>query len=170
MDTRSTSPVLMLPNPLQEYILDTDASQTGPIAYASRAFKGPEKNWPPRDIEAFAIIWAIQYFRHYLLGKHFTVRTDHNSLKWLMNCDKGRVGRWNTLLADYEFTIIHRPGSKMQHVDYISRYTVSDVLTEELLEHLNHDHNALEINHGISRWRSTPIHDLDPRTQGTSTT
>jgi hypothetical protein len=35
-------------------------------------------------------------FRHYLLGRHFTVRTDHNSLTWLMNFKEpqGQLARW----------------------------------------------------------------------------
>eukprot|EP01053_Blabericola_migrator_P005245 Blabericola_migrator_1__5244@NODE_2699_length_2446_cov_19_828079_g1687_i0_p1_GENE_NODE_2699_length_2446_cov_19_828079_g1687_i0NODE_2699_length_2446_cov_19_828079_g1687_i0_p1_ORF_typecomplete_len551_score39_10RT_RNaseH_2/PF17919_1/1_2e32RT_RNaseH_2/PF17919_1/6_9e03RT_RNaseH/PF17917_1/8_5e32rve/PF00665_26/2_6e02rve/PF00665_26/1_8e22Integrase_H2C2/PF17921_1/2_4e17Integrase_H2C2/PF17921_1/1_3e04zfH2C2/PF09337_10/2_7e08DDE_2/PF02914_15/0_0043_NODE_2699_length_2446_cov_19_828079_g1687_i03421994 len=147
-------PVLRLPDPDKEYILDTDASSIAvgavlqqrdaegnlyPIAYASRAFKGAETNWPPRDIEAFAIIWAVRHFSHYLLGRHFTIRTDHNSLRWLLESDKGRPGRWNSLLADYDCKIVYHPGKSMEHVDYISRHTMVDTLTKEILSELNYD-------------------------------
>eukprot|EP01053_Blabericola_migrator_P006869 Blabericola_migrator_1__6868@NODE_3479_length_1736_cov_25_826842_g2164_i0_p3_GENE_NODE_3479_length_1736_cov_25_826842_g2164_i0NODE_3479_length_1736_cov_25_826842_g2164_i0_p3_ORF_typecomplete_len148_score19_32RT_RNaseH/PF17917_1/5_2e29RT_RNaseH_2/PF17919_1/2_2e24_NODE_3479_length_1736_cov_25_826842_g2164_i06691112 len=111
----------MLPDPTKEYILDTDASKVGigailqqkdkdgnlhPVAYASRAFKDGERNWPPRDMEAFAVVWAVLHFSHYLLGTHFTIRTDHQSL---------------------------------------SRHTITDHLTDELLEKLNYEDKDLEI-------------------------
>eukprot|EP01053_Blabericola_migrator_P002779 Blabericola_migrator_1__2778@NODE_1795_length_3783_cov_34_944295_g1030_i1_p1_GENE_NODE_1795_length_3783_cov_34_944295_g1030_i1NODE_1795_length_3783_cov_34_944295_g1030_i1_p1_ORF_typecomplete_len689_score62_31RT_RNaseH_2/PF17919_1/1_1e31RT_RNaseH/PF17917_1/2_9e31RVT_1/PF00078_27/5_5e20RVT_1/PF00078_27/6e03RVP_2/PF08284_11/2e11gagasp_proteas/PF13975_6/1_5e10Integrase_H2C2/PF17921_1/2_9e10RVP/PF00077_20/2_6e09Peptidase_A2B/PF12384_8/1_3e07Asp_protease/PF09668_10/4_6e07Asp_protease_2/PF13650_6/1_8e0 len=147
-------PVLNLPHPDRPYVLDTDASSIGvgailqqedeqgnlrPIAYASRAFRGPEKNWAPRDLEAFAIVWAVKHFSHYLIGSRFTIRTDHHSLKWLFESDRGRPGRWNALLADYDCRIVYRPGTQMEHVDYISRHAISDDLTTEILEQLDYD-------------------------------
>lgn len=146
------APVLRLPDLNKDFILDTDASSVAcgailqqhdedgelhPVAYASRMFTGRERNWPPRELEAFAIVWACDHFRHLLLGSPFTIRTDHESLKWVMNAQKGKIARWATLLSEFEATIIHRPGAQMAHVDHLSRTVINDDLEKELAERLS---------------------------------
>lgn len=99
---------LHLPKEDEPFILDTDASteciaavlQQGAarttrnvIAYASRTLTEAEKIWPIRELEAYAIVWGILYFNEYLQGKRFTVRTDHESLRWLWKTDKRRIAR-----------------------------------------------------------------------------
>ena len=64
------------------------------ITYASRCLTMLEQLWPIRELEAFAIVWAILHFSEYLRGQAcFTVRTDHESLKWLWGTDNKRVAR-----------------------------------------------------------------------------
>ena len=53
------------------------------VACVSRHLKPAEKNYSPMEIEALAIIYALQKFRHYLLGRHFKIITDHSALKVL---------------------------------------------------------------------------------------
>eukprot|EP01050_Picozoa_sp_SAG11_P014064 SAG11_NODE_1696_length_4435_cov_3.645295_6_plen_119_part_00 len=55
------------------------------IAYVSRAFINAERNYSVQEKECHGIVFAIQKFRHYVLGNNFTVRimTDHNSLQYL---------------------------------------------------------------------------------------
>jgi hypothetical protein len=42
------------------------------------------------------MVYALQKFRQYLLGKHFNIFTDHLSLKYLVNKPVlgGRICRW----------------------------------------------------------------------------
>lgn len=56
---------------------------------------------------------------------HFTVFTDCNSVRAtaLKKDLNPLVARWWIKLQDYDFTIEYRPGSKMSHVDYLSRHS-----------------------------------------------
>ena len=62
-----------------------------------------------------ALVWAVGQFRPYLLGRPFTVRTDHSAVQWLYSFkeSEGQVARWLESLAEYEFTVQHRPGKRL---------------------------------------------------------
>ena len=68
---------------------------------------------------------AIELFRYYLMGRHFTVVTDHASLTCLRNFrePKGMVARWIARLQPFDFAIVHRPGKHHSHADGLSRRT-----------------------------------------------
>ena len=61
----------------------------------------------------------MKYFRHYLYGKKFTIRTDHGLLRWLMNTKnpEGQVARWLEALSSFDMNIIHRPGRVHKNAD-----------------------------------------------------
>ena len=75
------------------FTLETDASAVGigtvleqdghHVAYVSRALKKAEKNYSVIQQECLAIVFATKQFRHYLLGRPFTILTDHAPLQWL---------------------------------------------------------------------------------------
>ena len=69
------------------------------------------------------MIRATHRFRHLLLGVEFLVVTDHQALKWLWSlCDpSGRLARWVLHLSQYDFSIEHRRGQDIPHVDALSR-------------------------------------------------
>jgi hypothetical protein len=56
-----------------------------PIAFASTKLSDSEKNYNTTEREVLAMVYALQKFRHYLLGKHFKMFTDHSTLKYLDN-------------------------------------------------------------------------------------
>ena len=66
------------------------------IGYASRSLTKPERRYSTTRKELLDIVAFIQHFRHYLYGKSFIIRTDHNSLKWLKSLKEpqGQVARW----------------------------------------------------------------------------
>ena len=66
---------------------------------------------------------VTRQFRHYLLGRLFTVRTDHRSLTWLVNIrhPEGQIARWLEELSQYNMKIEHRPGKKHVNADVLSR-------------------------------------------------
>ncbi|XP_053667579.1 uncharacterized protein LOC128717928 [Anopheles marshallii] len=45
-----------------------------------------------------------------------------------------RVSRWALILEEYEYTIVHRPGTAMRHVDALSRAPVMVVTSDPLIE------------------------------------
>ena len=93
------------------------------ILYLSRATGKDEEIWDPRKLEALAVVWAFEELRSYLIGKPFTLITDHANLKWIMHTKhtKGKLARWAIKLSEYDFDIIHKPGHAMTNVDALSR-------------------------------------------------
>ena len=124
-------------NEAGQFFLDVDASGVGiggvlaqeqegrerVIAYASRAMNKAEKNYCITEKELLAVVYFIQYFRQYLLGRKFIVRTDHQALVWLFKLKEpsGKIARWIEILAPYDFIIEYRPGTKQGHCDALSR-------------------------------------------------
>eukprot|EP00741_Cyanophora_paradoxa_P015154 tig00020849_g14625.t1 len=131
--------ILRFPDFSKPFILQTDAStyaigailsQTDkdgverPLAFISRTLLPAEMNYSATELECLAVVWAIKYWRHYLLGgPQFLVRTDHHALQWLKSLDPttGRLGRWSLLLQAYDFDIVYRPGKQNGGPDACSR-------------------------------------------------
>jgi hypothetical protein len=65
-------------------IQNHDGTINKPIYYVSRFMIGFENNYSSTNKEAFAMIYAIQKFRHYLLGNTFTFLVDHQTLIYLV--------------------------------------------------------------------------------------
>jgi hypothetical protein len=51
------------------------------IAFASRKLLYSKQNYNTILREGLAMVYALQKYRHYLLGKHFKMFTDHSALK-----------------------------------------------------------------------------------------
>ena len=99
------------------------------IHYASRALTKPEKAYSVWQIEALACIWSVQLFRMYLAGSKFKLFTDSTAARAMLQADSskegGRLMRWGLGLMEFDFTIIHRKGSKNGNADMLSRNTLS---------------------------------------------
>lgn len=122
--------------PGQPYVVYTDASEVGigailmqsqngvevPIEYGSKKLTETETRWDTRERELFAIKWAIEHWRDYLALSHFTVKTDHNNLRYLITAEKGKVFRWAIYLAQFDFDIQFIKGTQNNVADYLSRY------------------------------------------------
>ena len=92
------------------------------IAYASRTLNKSERNYCVTDKELLGIRYFLEYFRHYLLGRDFVFRSDHEALKFLfsLKCPKGRVARWLEILSEYSFSVEYRKGSSHGNADSLS--------------------------------------------------
>ena len=69
------------------------------------------------------MVYALQKFRHYLLGSHFKMFTDHSALKYLVNKPMlgGRICRWLILFQEYDFEIIVKPERLNLGPNHLSR-------------------------------------------------
>jgi hypothetical protein len=90
----TSPPVLRLPDFTKPFVIECDASGSGlgavlmqdahPIAFLSKALKGRALLLSTYDKELLSLVTAVQKWRPYLLGHPFIVRTDHKSLKFLL--------------------------------------------------------------------------------------
>ena len=100
------------------------------VAYASRFLNSLEENYSVNELEFLGEVWAIEHFKYYLYGKHFTVITDHQALIGALNTSErsktsqSRLTRWIDRLIPFHFDIKHLAGNKMGLIDYISRNPV----------------------------------------------
>ena len=131
------APILAYPSSEEDFILDTDASATGigavlsqvqdgverPIAYASRGLSKSERNYSVTKRELLAVVFYCKYFRHYLIGRKFKLRTDHAALRWLQTFKDatGMWARWQNTLAEFNKEIVHRAGRSHGNADGLSR-------------------------------------------------
>jgi hypothetical protein len=89
----TTTPVLAQRDNTKSFDVYCDATGTGlgcvlmqdnqVIAYASRALRPHEQNYPTHDLELAAVVHALKIWRHYLMGAHCNIYTDHKSLKYI---------------------------------------------------------------------------------------
>ncbi|GBM80129.1 Retrovirus-related Pol polyprotein from transposon 297 [Araneus ventricosus] len=93
------------------------------IAYFSKSLGKPERNYCVTRKELLAIVKSIEHFHHYLYGQKFLLRTDHASLRWLLNFKEpeGQIARWIQRLQEYDFEIQHRKGTSHGNADALSR-------------------------------------------------
>ena len=66
------------------------------IAYGSRLLAKGEQNYSSNKGEMLAVVHFLEYWDHYLLGRKFLLRTDHQALQWIrtMDAPEGMITRW----------------------------------------------------------------------------
>lgn len=132
-----SAPVLSCPDFDLPFCVQTDASGYGigavlsqkhpdgekVVCYLSRSLNKCERKYSTTERECLAVVWAIEKLRPYLEGAHFSVITDHWSLKWLSSLKEpnGRLARWSVKLQQYSFDVIHRKGAEHHAPDMLSR-------------------------------------------------
>jgi hypothetical protein len=133
-----TMPTLVFPDCTKEFHVHVDASsialrvvptqpRTGyidhPLAFSSKKLSTTEINYTTTEREGLAMVYALQKFRHYLLGGHFKMFIDHSSLKYPVKNPLlwGRICKWILLFEEYDFEIIVKPGRMNKGPGHLSR-------------------------------------------------
>lgn len=129
----TSAPVLALPDYTKLFVLECDASGKGigavlmqegkPVAYYSKAISPTRLGLSTYEKELLAVVMAVTKWRHYLLGRHFQIRTDHQSLKFLL---EQRVTtlmqqKWISKLMGFDFEITYKSGKSNAAADALSR-------------------------------------------------
>ena len=135
------SPILAYPQfwSEQPFILDTDWSrdhnsigavlsqvQDGEeraIIYGAKRLNSAQANYSSNKGEIFAAIHFINLWRYYLAHRKFTLRTDHQAMRWIRTMEepKGMILRWLETLSSYDFDVVFRPGTQHGNADALSR-------------------------------------------------
>lgn len=134
----ASAPILVFPRWDIEFHVHVDAScialgailmQEGAeaidhlIAFASRRLPKAKKNYSTTEREGLAMVYALEKYRHYLLGGHFNMYTNHSALKYLVNKPVlgGRICRWLLMFQEYDFEVIIKPGRLNAGPDHLSQ-------------------------------------------------
>ena len=93
------------------------------IAYGSVTLSAEQRRYCTTQKELLAIVRFTHQYRHYLLGRPFKLRTDHNSLVWLLNFKdpQGQLARWIEELSQYTMIVEYRKGKLHSNADALSR-------------------------------------------------
>lgn len=106
--------------------------------YFSKCTTKAEASYHSFELECLAVVYAIQRFHIYLAGIKFKILTDCDSFRLTLSKQNvnPRISRWALFLQSYDYTIEHRPGSKMSHVDALSRCYAIFVLEGNTFERI----------------------------------
>jgi hypothetical protein len=139
----TTAPVLQLPNFDEPFIVDCDASGSGfgavlhqdrnPIAFFSHQVAPQHAKLAAYERELIGLVKAIRHWRAYLWTRDFVVRTDHFSLKHLLDQRLSTIPQhtWVSKLFGYSFSVEYRPDRLNVAADALSRRD-EDVIQERV--------------------------------------
>lgn len=96
--------------------------QDHPIAHFSKGLSFSNRIKSTYDRQLFALVLALQQWKHYLLGRHFLLKIDHCSLKNLLN-QRVTTAEQRLLmkLLPFDFTIVYKAGAENRGADVLSR-------------------------------------------------
>ncbi|XP_055543705.1 uncharacterized protein K02A2.6-like [Wyeomyia smithii] len=85
------------------------------ICYASKSLSATERRYCQTEKEALALVWAVERFSTYLLGRKFELETDHKPLETIFAPTSrpcARIERWVLRLQGFTFEVKYRKGCK----------------------------------------------------------
>ncbi len=95
------------------------------VAFMSKSLSTMEMNYEIYDKELLAIMLALSKWWHYLMGsaENIEIWTDHQNLQYFQLPQKlnWRQVCWVTELAEYHFTLHHKPRAQNVKADLLSR-------------------------------------------------
>jgi hypothetical protein len=127
----TTDPVLQMSDFDKPFTVDTDASGSGfgavlhqgtrPLAFFSWPFAARHLKLVAYERELIGVVQAVRHWRPYLWGRHFIIRTDHFSLKYLLDQRLSTVPQHQWVSKLFGFDLEYRPGRLNTVADALSR-------------------------------------------------
>ncbi|GBG83888.1 hypothetical protein CBR_g37758 [Chara braunii] len=130
------APVLKLPDPTLPFVLTTDA-QYGvgavlqqddgnglqPIEYMSKKIKTKKLQDSTYEKELYALVSALKHWKHFLLGRHFKIFSDHSTLQWMKSQGElnDKLARYIQFIDMFDFELRHKKGCYNRVADALSR-------------------------------------------------
>lgn len=101
------------PNALGAVLVQEDAhNKPRIISFASKALTSTEKKYAQNQREALGTVWAVEHFSYFLLGRHFTLRTDAQGVVFILNRSREdskraltRADGWALRLSPYSYDV-----------------------------------------------------------------
>ena len=136
------APRLPYPDLEQPFVLYTDASKIAvgaallqrdsngverAVSFISNKLSSAqriERNYSTFEREFLAVMFALENFRVYLLGRRFHLRTDHRTLAWLFSKEpkaSARISGWLATLMEPPIAIEYVRGAETTIADALSR-------------------------------------------------
>lgn len=82
------------------------------ISFASKALTATERRYAQNQREALAAVWGVEHFSYFLLGRHFTLRTDAQGVAFILNRSREeskraltRADGWALRLSPYSYDV-----------------------------------------------------------------
>ncbi|GBG87461.1 hypothetical protein CBR_g45519 [Chara braunii] len=159
-------PVLRIADPKLTFVVTTDASLYGisavlqqddgdglrPLEYYSKRMPSHKVAASTYMRELYALREALDHWKHYLLGRHFKVFSDHETLKWIQTQinPSTTLTRWLHEIDVYDFELRHKKGcyncvadALSCHPEYmtclVGSYDLRKDLQKKLIEHTAKD-------------------------------
>ncbi|GBG83918.1 hypothetical protein CBR_g37789 [Chara braunii] len=131
------APVLKLSNPTLPFILTTDASQYGigavlqqddgnglrHVEFMSKKIKTQKLQDSTYEKELYALVCALKHWKHFLLGRHFKIFSDHSTLQWMKSQGElnDKLARYIQFIDMFDFELKHKKGCYNKVADALSR-------------------------------------------------
>ncbi|GJZ45547.1 retrotransposon-related protein [Tanacetum coccineum] len=154
-----TSPVLALPNFEKEFVVETYAFGTGigavlhqdghPIAYLSKALAPRHQALFTYEKDFLAVIMALDRWKGYLLDRHFKIKTDHFSLKYLLDqrLTTPFQTKWLPKLLGFDYEISYKKGSENGAAELNT--TIATTVTTDLLKRIQNSWTQDQTLHSL---------------------
>jgi len=94
-----------------------------PIAFFSSKLTPAQRNWATIEREAYAVLVAVNKFKHWFFGSKVTIHSDHNPLTYLTESapKSSKLMRWSLALAEFNIEFKYKAGKLNVPADTLSR-------------------------------------------------
>ncbi|GBG69416.1 hypothetical protein CBR_g4110 [Chara braunii] len=162
IDVLVTSYVGTVTGSFYKALVDQDLAQEGlklrPVEYMSKKMPSQKLAKSTYEKELYAVFKALTHWRHYLLGRFFILRTDHQTLKWMRTQPvlSDALKCWIEVIEQYDFDRQYLKGEYNKVADALSRrpdfsgaliteFSLMDNVTQSLMEAYREDQFMFEI-------------------------
>lgn len=114
------------------------------VSFASKSLTATERRYCQTEKEALGLVWAVEKFQFYLLGRKFDLVTDCKALVYLFTPRSkpcSRIERWVLRLQCFNYSIVHIRGDQ-NAADALSRLSCTTVEPFDSAEELVIQHIA----------------------------